>query len=68
MSYSDNKLEEWQRLWMEKWSAPLPAQIVAMCRIVRCDICEAAFNSGIMARSAVSCNTWQIEILLSIFI
>ena len=54
MSYSDNKLEEWQRLWMEKWSAPLPAQIVAMCRIVRCDICEAAFNSGIMARSAVT--------------
>ena len=54
MSYSDNKLEEWQRLWMEKWSAPLPAQIVSMCRIVRCDICEAAFNSGIMARSAVT--------------
>ena len=36
---------------MEKWDRPLPPAIVAMCRIVKCEICEACFNSGLMAKS-----------------
>lgn len=50
-TYGDMKLEEWQKIWMEKWDRPLPPAIVAMCRIVKCDICEACFNSGVMAKS-----------------
>ena len=50
-TYGDMKLEEWQKIWMEKWDRPLPPAIVAMCRIVKCEICEACFNSGLMAKS-----------------
>ena len=50
-TYGDVKLEEWQKIWMEKWDRPLPPAIVAMCRIVKCDICEACFNSGVMAKA-----------------
>ena len=50
-TYGDMKLEEWQRIWMEKWDRALPPAIVSMCRIQKCDICEASFNSGLMAKS-----------------
>ena len=50
-TYGDMKLEEWQKIWMEKWDRPLPPAIVALCTIVKCDICEACFNSGLMAKS-----------------
>ena len=51
VTYGDIKLEEWQKFWLEKWDRPIPAAIVSMCRIMKCDICEASFNSGIMAKS-----------------
>ena len=50
-NYGDMKLEEWQKVWLEKWDRPVPASIISMCRIMKCDICEASFNSGIMAKS-----------------
>jgi len=51
VTYSDIKLEEWQKGWMEKWDRPLPTAIIAMCRMLKCDICEAPFNSAVIAKS-----------------
>ena len=51
VTYKDAKLEEWQKIWLERWDRELPLPIVSMCRITKCDICDCSMNSGPMAKA-----------------
>ena len=37
--------------WLGEWDPPLPTPILAMCRVEKCEVCEATFTSVAMAQS-----------------
>jgi hypothetical protein len=51
LTMGDFKLLAWQKEWLEGWDLPLPPQIISMCRITKCDICDTTFTSVIMAQA-----------------
>jgi len=37
--------------WLGDWDPPLPTPILVMCRVEKCEVCEATFTSVAMAKS-----------------
>eukprot|EP00092_Neocalanus_flemingeri_P010716 GFUD01011542.1.p1 GENE.GFUD01011542.1~~GFUD01011542.1.p1 ORF type:complete len:547 (+),score=131.39 GFUD01011542.1:33-1673(+) len=51
LTMADFQLSAWQKERLESWDRPLPPQIISMCRITKCDVCESTFTSVIMAQA-----------------
>jgi len=51
LTMKDFQLAAWQKKWLEGWDLPIPPQIISMCRITKCDVCESTFTSVNTAQS-----------------